>query len=135
MSFKCSILCQDTPSSLRKFIHLEHVTTVVVAIVFAGARGRGGILLKEKRPNRLEYVFGTVPVQCPYSARTVPVTVPVENSHSARGFLILKRITGSNEFPLSRGTTGTVEILYGHCYGHCTGTARALYGHCAKHVF
>ena len=54
---------------------------------------RGGlcVLLSKVLP----FERGTVPVQCPYSARTVPATVPVWNSHSARRFSILKKKSAS----------------------------------------
>ena len=91
----------------------------------------------------------TVPVQCPYSARTVPVDSARKEMNRdwarARIFqnidellkilFLLPLSLGFSNFPkesLRALSTGTVRALYGHCMG----TVRALYSLCRvlKHI-
>ena len=74
--------------------------------------------------------ISTVPVQSPYSPRTVPVTVPVGIYHSPRGFRIEKGKVLTLSSSSIRKTTGTVVNSNGDCHGDCTGTVRGLYGDC-----
>ena len=89
-------------------------------------------------------VCWTVPVQCPYSARTVPDAVPVQctmcelhkkslrarprleffNSYMYLYFCCSWRMFSHDVLQKPH------RALCGHCIGHCTGTVRALYGHC-----
>ena len=72
----------------------------------------------------------TVPVQSPYSPRTVPVTVPVGIYHSPRGFPYRRGGQGQDLPFLYTKTTGTVVNSNGDCHGDCTGTVRGLHGDC-----
>ena len=86
------------------------------------------------------YSARTVPVQCPYSARTVPDLIFLLKSLHTRfapcvlSLQEMKKAASfsgrAHVFPRETNKklwSGTVRALY----GHCTGTVRALYGHCA----
>ena len=85
------------------------------------------------------YSARTVPVQCPYSARTVPDLILMIKHTYPRyappvcSFKEMEEVASFSDrthvFPAKlkiKPWSGTVRALY----GHCTGTVRALYGHC-----
>ena len=71
----------------------------------------------------------TVPIQCPFNAHTVPITVPIGKHHSAHYFHHKKRGILSFSF-FRHKVMGTVVFTNGNCNGHCMGTEWALNGHC-----
>ena len=86
------------------------------------------------------YSARTVPVQCPYGARTVPDLIFLFKRLHPRfaprvlSLQEMKEVASfydrTHVFPRETNKqpwSGTVRALY----GHCTGTVRALYGHCA----
>ena len=72
------------------------------------------------------YSAHAVPVQCPYSALTVPIRRLPQCPCTSQ----IRRGGQEGALFISLKYKGTVVISIWALYGHCKGTVRALYGHC-----